>query len=64
MHILFVFVLSEEAKYTHTAFPLSSHQNIIKWLPTPFYTYGTVGINLTPPHFMGVGGRVAIDKEL
>ena len=33
---------------TLTAFPLSSHQHIIKWLPTPFYTHETVRIHLTP----------------
>ena len=32
-----------------TAFPLSSQQQIIKWLPTPFYTHGTDRIHLTPP---------------
>ena len=32
-----------------TAFPLSRHHHIIEWLPTPFYTYGTVRIHLTTP---------------
>ena len=34
---------------TIIASPLSGQQHIIKWLPTPFYAYGTVGVNLTPP---------------
>ena len=34
---------------TITPFPLSNHRHNIKWLPTPFYTYGTVRIHLSPP---------------
>ena len=32
---------------TITGFPLS-HQHIIKWLSTPFYTHGMIRIHLTP----------------
>ena len=47
--ILYLHLCYPRKLSTITAFPLSSHQHIIKWLPTPFYTYGTVRVHLRPP---------------
>ena len=38
MHFLFAFIYPRKLS-TITAFPHSSHQHIIKWLPTPLGTY-------------------------
>ena len=40
-------LLCEEAKYTHSI-PSRTQHRIIRWLPTPFYSHGTVRIHFTP----------------